>query len=244
MQAKIFLLLFAVSPSPLFSQSAGPATVEPQFLPYTVRFKATLVQVLASGTTTTKVSTIIEARDSRGRTASITTPDELGAEARSFTVGHIREGATGKRITWDSRTRTSQTLKEPPPEQKHGCWESESGLKIYYSPADAPMPLGPTEREDLGKTTIEGVEVQGVRLKTTIPAGRIGNNQPIVSTSETWYAASLGLVLRSSSENPPTGKMGRGKKELVSLDRHEPDPSLFRPPTGYEAVTDKMTPCK
>ncbi len=266
MQAKFFLLLFlaicAGATLPLCSQAVRRGAAKSEFLPYTAQFKATLVQVLANGTTTTQISTITEARDSRGNTVAITTPYESGAEDRSFTIGHIAENATGTRMTWDSRTKKSQTLNEPSPEQRHGCWRSESGMTIYYthertdgsanarggpasgSQADASGPLGSTQSESLGTTMIEGIEAHGVRLRTTIPSGRVGNDQPIESTTETWYAPSLGLVLRSSSENPPTGKLGKGKKDLISLDRHEPNPSLFQPPVGYEAVTDKMTPCK
>src|SRR5262249_49681778 len=52
---------------------------------------------------------------------------------------------------------------------------------------DAPM-LPPTEQHDLGKQIIEGVEAVGTQTVTTIPAGAIGNEQPIRIVSERWYA--------------------------------------------------------
>lgn len=97
------------------------------------------------------------------------------------------------------------------------------------------------QREDLGTSMIEGVEARGVRFTTTVPTGTIGNDQPIVSTTESWSAPSLGLVVRSISDNPQSGKT---TKELVSLEQGEPDPALFQPPEGYEVQTEEMIPCK
>jgi hypothetical protein len=109
-------------------------------------------------------------------------------------------------------------------------------------PALNPAPIRPTH-EDLGTDTIMGVEVHGTRITRTTPVGRIGNDRPLVNTTETWSAPSLGITVRQISDDPQMGKMTR---EMVSLDLSEPDPSVFQPPVDYEVVTEEMNqvPCQ
>jgi hypothetical protein len=98
-------------------------------------------------------------------------------------------------------------------------------------------------REELGSDVIMGVEVHGYRMTSTIPVGQIGNDRPIVTTSETWTAPSLGgIVLRSVNESPQNGKQTR---EVVSLAVGDPDPSVFQPPEGYKVTVEELheVPC-
>jgi hypothetical protein len=114
------------------------------------------------------------------------------------------------------------------------------------------MPSAPVTRssmprpvhEDLGTDVIQGVEVRGTRITQTIPVGQIGNDRPIVSTTENWMAPSLGgIVLRSVQDSPQTGRQTR---EVVSLAIGDPDPSLFQPPEGYKVTVDVLheVPCQ
>ena len=105
-------------------------------------------------------------------------------------------------------------------------------------PVPAPVERDMT-REDLGADTILGVEVRGTRTTTTTPAGAQGNDEPLISTNETWIAPSLGMVLRSVSDDP---RMGKTNRELVSLDLNNPDPALFELPSGYTVETEVMQP--
>ena len=84
-----------------------------------------------------------------------------------------------------------------------------------------------------------GIEVHGYRMTLTTAAGQIGNDQPLVRTTESWMAPSLGIELRSTTDDPQSDKMTR---ELVSLDLNEPDPSTFQPPDGYEVKVEEMHP--
>jgi hypothetical protein len=99
------------------------------------------------------------------------------------------------------------------------------------------------KNEDLGTTTIQGVEAMGSRTTITIPAGAVGNDQPLETTSEIWRAPTIdNLTLRSVQNDPRTGVMTR---ELVSLTQGEPDPAIFQPPDGYEIKTTELhkVPC-
>ncbi len=109
-------------------------------------------------------------------------------------------------------------------------------LPATENAAPVPQP-GKPEVEDLGTTTIQGVEARGTRTTTTIPAGEIGNDQPIVTTSEHWISRDFGLVVREITDDPRTGKRTR---ELVSLDRGEPDIAAFQPPDGYDVTVEEL----
>ena len=71
----------------------------------------------------------------------------------------------------------------------------------------------------------------------TTPAGADGNDASLVRTIETWNARSIGLIVRTVSDDPRTGKR---TKDLVELNQGEPEPAAFQPPEGYEIVIEDM----
>jgi hypothetical protein len=84
--------------------------------------------------------------------------------------------------------------------------------------------------EDLGTKEIEGFTVSGTRITITMPAGQIGNDRPITTTSERWFSPDLKMDLLNSNENPETGKNVR---RLVNLHTGDPDPQLFEVPSDF-----------
>jgi hypothetical protein len=89
--------------------------------------------------------------------------------------------------------------------------------------------------EDLGTQNIEGVDAEGTRTITTIPAGAIGNERPIEITYEKWYSRDLQLVVMSKHNDP---RFGEQTYRLTNIVRSEPDPSLFTLPNGYKLITE------
>ena len=87
-----------------------------------------------------------------------------------------------------------------------------------------------TRKEELGKQTIEGVEAEGTRYTTTIPAGEIGNEQPIEMVFESWYSAELQTVIMSKHSDP---RSGENTYRLTNINRTEPAHSLFEVPSDY-----------
>jgi hypothetical protein len=85
--------------------------------------------------------------------------------------------------------------------------------------------------EDLGTQSIEGVSAQGTRKTITIPAGQVGNEQPIYVVSETWYSPELKTTVMSKRNDP---RVGETEFKLTNIQRGEPDASLFQPPPGIE----------
>jgi hypothetical protein len=87
-----------------------------------------------------------------------------------------------------------------------------------------------SRKESLGKQTIEGVEAEGTRITTTIPAGEIGNEQPIEIVSESWYSPDLQTVVMSRHTDP---RNGEHTYRLTNINRSEPPHSLFEVPPDY-----------
>jgi hypothetical protein len=84
--------------------------------------------------------------------------------------------------------------------------------------------------EDLGKMYIEGVQAQGTRTTTTIPAGDIGNERPINIVDERWYSPDLQMTVMSKHSDP---MIGETTFSLKNINRSSPPPTLFEVPSDY-----------
>ena len=73
----------------------------------------------------------------------------------------------------------------------------------------------------------------GTRTTQIIPAGRIGNDQPIQIVTETWYSADLKTAVLSKRTDP---RMGETVTRLTNLNRAEPAHSLFEIPADYKVT--------
>ena len=85
-------------------------------------------------------------------------------------------------------------------------------------------------KEQLGKQMIEGVEAEGTRTTTTIPAGEIGNERAIEIVSERWYSPELQLVVMTRHSDPRSGET---TYKLTNISRSEQVKSLFEVPPGF-----------
>jgi hypothetical protein len=90
--------------------------------------------------------------------------------------------------------------------------------------------LGKGETKSLGTKDFEGVKAEGKQTTWTIPAGKIGNRNPINVTSESWYAPDLQVTMYSRHSDPRTGE---SIYRLAALKRAEPSPDLFKVPEDY-----------
>src|SRR5262249_80797 len=95
-----------------------------------------------------------------------------------------------------------------------------------------------TRTEQLGTQNFEGVEAEGTRTITTIPADAIGNERPIEIVYERWYSKELQMIVYSKHSDP---RYGEQTYRLTNINRSEPDPSLFEVPAGYK-ITSQTTP--
>jgi len=85
--------------------------------------------------------------------------------------------------------------------------------------------VGPMEHK-----TLEGVAVEGRKTTTTIPAGQVGNEQPLTIVSEEWRSTDLNVLVMTRHSDPRTGE---STYRLTNIIRAEPDRSLFMVPPDY-----------
>src|SRR3982751_705030 len=87
------------------------------------------------------------------------------------------------------------------------------------------LPEGPLEHK-----TIDGLTVEGHSTRSVIPAGQIGNEQPLTITNEEWRSPDLNVLVMTRHTDP---RSGESTYRLTNIVRAEPDPSLFMVPADY-----------
>ncbi len=111
--------------------------------------------------------------------------------------------------------------------------------------ASAPMPvpaavglraervasLDRSRPETLPPREVEGLKLTGQRFTSTIEAGKVGNEKPIVVTREVWTSPELQITISSLDRDPRSGEQ---RYQLRQIRRGEPDASLMSVPADYK----------
>jgi hypothetical protein len=84
--------------------------------------------------------------------------------------------------------------------------------------------------KDLGTRDFNGIKAEGKLRSYEIPAGEIGNRNPIVVSDESWYAPDLQVTVYTKHSDPRSGDT---VFHLDNLKREEPAASLFAVPSDY-----------
>ena len=111
--------------------------------------------------------------------------------------------------------------------------EARGGVMFNRMEAMVAMRTEKPAVESLGTQFMEGIAVEGTRTTTTIPAGQIGNEQPISVVSERWYSPDLKALVMSRQSDP---RFGETTYRLTNLTRAEPSPELFEIPKDFKIV--------
>ncbi|MET0211246.1 MAG: hypothetical protein ABW220_19545, partial [Burkholderiaceae bacterium] len=90
---------------------------------------------------------------------------------------------------------------------------------------------GRTRSEPLPAREIDGLKVTGARSTSTIEAGKIGNEKPIVITHDVWTSPELQLTISSQIRDPRSGEQNY---QLRQIRRAEPDAALMRVPPDFQ----------
>jgi hypothetical protein len=91
--------------------------------------------------------------------------------------------------------------------------------------------LGKGVTTSLGVKDFDGVKAEGKSTTWTIPAGQIGNRNPITVMSESWYSPELQVTVYSRHNDPRTGE---SIYRLANIRRGEPAADLFKVPDDYK----------
>lgn len=118
-------------------------------------------------------------------------------------------------------------------QEEHEARVAAAGRFVRRIAITAPVPGTASQGESLGKRMIEGVEADGTRYTSVIPAGQIGNEREIQVVFERWHSAELGVDVLTKRSDPRSGEM---TYSLKNIQRTDPLPTLFEPPADYEVV--------
>jgi len=95
-------------------------------------------------------------------------------------------------------------------------------------PLTLPMlPRGKGETKSLGTRDFDGIKAEGTMTSYTIPAGQIGNEKPMVITTERWFSPELFIVVYAKTSDP---RAGDTIYRVTNVKRGEPAPELFNVP--------------
>ena len=218
--------------------------------PYSATETTESIQTLSDGNRIVNSTTVHIYRDGQGRIRHEATLPALGGNANPPTLVTISDPVSGVNYSLDPREKVAWKMPSP----KFG---DEQFAKIKMHAATLAPPMGPmtftttidgprgdakpsVSREDLGVQQIQGVNAQGTRETTVIPAATFGNERPLTITSERWFSPDLKIELKTVRNDP---RMGETSLTVSDLTRGEPDPSLFQVPSDY-TVQDGMKPGK
>ena len=196
--------------------------------PFRAKIPVEITRQLPDGTTVAQKYYTLAARDSSGREYR---------EARDVVAADSdREPPLMRTIVYDPKASLITNCNPV----RRVC--QQTSFNPTSHPADEPV--GPSSdgksvltREDLGKKTIDGLEVIGTRETRTFSPGAFGNDKPVVVTKEIWYSPQLQFNLSVTRIDPRNGTQ---KLEVADLKLGEPGPEWFALPDGYRMVQERV----
>lgn len=217
--------------------------------PYSATVTVKSIRTLADGNQIVETGVGATARDSQGRTRE--EPPVPSAPAQAPHVVFIQDPVTHAAYALNLTDKTAQKMpsaeSDPGGDDKQiavgsmqaagiatgGATVSTSAFPSTFAVRAVPATGSEATTEDLGSQTMEGLSVTGVRTTRTIPAGQVGNAEPIKIVTEDWTSPDLKVIVYSKRSDP---MMGDSTFELSKISRAEPDPSLFAPPADFKVV--------
>jgi len=198
--------------------------------PYSAVEVTETTQTLANGNVIQHKSQSNVYRDSMGRVRVETTvPARGGTAGQTMTRITIHDPVAGVTRELDPQAKTVREMTIPQGRGPggNGGRPAPQG-RMMADAARRPEPNAVTET--LAMQTINGIQANGTRMTRTIPAGEIGNAQPIQTVRETWVSPDLKVPVMVKTVDP---RFGATTTQLTNIIRSEPDASLFQAPADY-----------
>jgi len=141
--------------------------------PFSAVQVTTRQQTLANGNAIQKQETTNVFRDSQGRVREeMTSSGPDGQGSRTTVVISDPVAKVERVLNPQNKTVLERAMPQPMPRGADGKALTWGGVRVH-------QPAGDVVKEDLGTQTLNGVVAAGTRLTRTIPAGAMGNSQPI-----------------------------------------------------------------
>jgi len=198
-------------------------------------------QTLPNGNVISRTSQSNVYRDSMGRTRTETTLPQRGPAGQTTgqtrTFIRIMDPVAGVTRELDTEAKVSREMTMPNFRGRGGADAGPGGRGPRTDGAARPNPGAQTDPnvavESLSTQSINGVPAAGTRITRNIPAGQIGNAQPIQTVRETWMSTDLKIPVMVRSSDP---RSGTTSTQLTNIIRGDPDPALFQAPADYRVV--------
>jgi hypothetical protein len=189
--------------------------------PFTASFSSQTTETLTDGNKIQRSATGTVARDSQGRTRRDMTLPAIGPWAAAGKtppeVSFINDPVAGTRYMLDANKKIAQQMSGHGGRPKVASQKSDESEKQITTTS-------------LGTQMINGISAQGTKYTRTIPAGEIGNQNPIVIVTERWYSPDLQTVIMTKRTDP---RMGETAFQMTNIQRVEPAATIFQVPAGY-----------
>lgn len=209
--------------------------------PYAAEAITETTQVLADGNRIERRTTYSIYRDGEGRIRREEQQDAATGEPRSV---FVLDPVSRVSYVLDTRNRSARRTPlgvklEPAMRDKIEAFgvarartpspseNLEAGRAIVLA---GEKEAGRERTESLGKQIVEGIEAEGTRAITTIPAGEIGNERPIEILFERWYSPELQVNVLTKRSDP---RVGETVYRLSNIRRADLPRFLFEVPGGY-----------
>jgi hypothetical protein len=197
---------------------------------------STTTQTLADGNHITRTTQTNLCRDSKGRFwKEVTLPaiGPLAASGQPHSFIEISDPVAGTAYVLEPDQKVARQM--PGPRGMGIRTKGGPGGNVFYRTFKESAQAN-TKTESLGQPTIEGVDTEWTCTTRKIPAGEIGNENPITIVSQHWYSAHLQMDVKSTHSDP---RFGDTTYTLTNIQQTEPDASLFKVPSDYTITTGK-----
>ena len=211
--------------------------------PYSADVITESTQTLSDGNHIRQSTTAKLYRDSEGRTRREQSPN-LGGLSGSTTMPSlviIHDPVAGVSLALNAKDKTGSRSTFTPGGMGRGPQarqQSATSADQAARPRRNPATDSNLKTETLGTKTFDGVMADGRRTTMTIPAGKMGNEQPIQIVTETWYSSELQAVLYQKRTDPRNGET---VTRFANISRAEPSRTLFDAPSDFK-VTESARP--
>jgi hypothetical protein len=203
---------------------AGPREI--RGVPFSADVTTEITRALADGNRIHQENHGKMYRDSEGRTRTENSTNRL-PDGQAWEFVFIKDPVSNITINLDPQRKTATIFRRS---TMNAAQMQSRPLPPAEAQSEPKRPVIKVHRDELGTTSIEGYTVAGTKFTRTTEAGAIGNDQPLVTVSESWRSDELKEVLLSKTNDPQTGETVR---KLTNIQRLEPDPLLFQVPPGY-----------